>query len=72
MSQNVTEMPKNVTLLESAGLQRIPVDHVGECKVLPRLSNPYSRLLLCPHNNPIVLFVVVGAAVEWLLFVVVE
>jgi hypothetical protein len=34
MSQNVTKMSKNVTLLESAGLQRIPAEQVGECKVL--------------------------------------
>ena len=31
---NVTKMSKNVTLLESAGLQWIPAEQVGECKVL--------------------------------------
>jgi hypothetical protein len=34
MSQKVTKMSKNVTLMESGGLRRTPPDHVGECKVL--------------------------------------
>ena len=47
MSQNVTKMSKNVTLLESAGLQWIPAEQVGECKVLDISSisfNKYNRI----------------------------